>query len=405
MTDHPNPRSKIKVLHVITTFSLGGATENTLLSVEGLRDLGYDVSILTGPPNTSEGSLFERARRNGIRVVVIRDLQRSIHPFHDFLAFLKIWSYLRHDDYAIVHTHSSKAGFLGRLAARLAGVPVVTHTIHGLPFHEYQNPVLRSVFVLAEKIGMTLSNKVVAVTHTIVDKAIAAGVGKREKFVVVRSGFEMESFAVTPEQTAVVRSSLGLSRDDLVVGKIARFSKLKGHNYLLEAIPRVIEQVPNAKFLLVGSGELEAMVRTQVQQRGLSPYIVFAGLVEQEHIPAMISTMDVVVHTSLLEGLARVLPQALSMRKPVISFDIDGAHEVIASGTTGYLVSPGDSQQLAEKIIAVLKDVGRARKMGEAGYNMVAHDWTKRGMVEGIDRVYFAMLCESPKSERFRWAD
>jgi glycosyltransferase involved in cell wall biosynthesis len=385
-------RKDIKVLHLITAFSLGGATENTLLSVEGLQDLGYDVQIVTGPNISSEGDLFERARQNHVRVVVIKELQRSIHPFYDVVAFFKILGVLRKGSFHIIHTHSSKAGILGRVAAKLSGVPLIIHTIHGLPFHDYQSTLMKRIFILAEKIGTALSDKVIAVTKTIIEKALAAGVGRREKFVVVRSGFDTEPFMKRNYDVHRIRAEFGLKPTDFVIGKIARFSKLKGHEYIVDAVPKVIEKVPNAKFLFVGSGELDHEIRERVKQCGVAEHVVFTGLIAQERIPDLIAAMDVVVHTSLLEGLARVLPQALALKKPAISFDIDGAHEVLFEGKTGYLIEPCNTNQLAEAIINILSDKSKAEQMGRAGYELVKNEWTKEAMVKGIDEVYRELL-------------
>lgn len=382
----------IRVLHLITIFSLGGATENTLLTVEGLHELGYDVGILTGPNITSEGSLFDRAKRSGIRVEVIPELMRSIHPVYDFIAFFKIYAALRKGRYHIVHTHSSKAGFLGRIAARLARVPVVIHTIHGLPFHEYQGKTIHRIFVLAEKIGAKLSDKIISVTNTITRKALSAGVGVPEQFVTVRSGFEMEQFFRRHHDAGALRKELGLKKTDLIVGKIARFSQLKGHQYLIDVVPEVVRRVPTAKFLFVGSGELESQFKRLVEESGVRDQVIFVGLVSQERIASLISIMDIVVHTSLLEGLARVLPQAFAAGKPVISYNIDGAHEIVLPGVSGYLVEPCNEKELTESIVDLLKARKKARRFGQNGRRIIKSDWTKEAMVTGINSVYKELL-------------
>jgi glycosyltransferase involved in cell wall biosynthesis len=382
----------IRVLHLITIFSLGGATENTLLTVEGLHELGYDVGILTGPNISSEGSLFDRAKRNGIRVEVMPELMRSIHPIYDVIGFFKIYAALRKGRYHIVHTHSSKAGLLGRIAARLARVPVVIHTIHGLPFHEYQGKTIHRIFVLAEKIGARVSDKIISVTNTITRKALSAGVGLPEQFVTVRSGFEMEQFVRRHRDAGILRKELGLKKTDLIVGKIARFSQLKGHQYLIDVVPEVVRRVPTAKFLFVGSGELESQFKRQVEESGVRDRVIFVGLVSQERIASLISIMDIVVHTSLLEGLARVLPQAFAAGKPVISYDIDGAHEIVLPGVSGYLVEPCNEKELTESIVDLLKDRKKARRFGQNGRRIIKSDWTKEAMVTGINSVYKELL-------------
>jgi len=384
-----------RILHVITLFSIGGATENTLLSVEGLNDLGYDTRILTGPNIETEGSMFERAAKHGVHVDVVAELKRSIHPIFDALAFVKLFTYIRRGRFDIVHTHSSKAGILGRLAARTAGVPIVVHTVHGLPFHGYQTAFMRRAFIVAERFGARLSHRLVAVSKTIVQKALAEGVGSTEQFVVIRSGIELGHYAPEHDHRAeTLRRQLGVEQGDLVVGTIARFSILKGHQYIIDAIPRVIEEVPRAKFLFVGSGELEDEFKKRVADAGIADHVIFAGLVEQASIPLYVAAMDVVAHTSLLEGLARVLPQALAARKPVVSFDIDGAHEIVINEKTGYLVPPGDRDRLVTSIVSLLRDEAKRRRFGEAGAEIVAREWSVEKMVSELDAEYRKLLAQ-----------
>jgi glycosyltransferase involved in cell wall biosynthesis len=383
---------KVRVLHLITLFSLGGATENTLLSVEGLQKLGYDVEIITGPPIASEGDLFAEAQQRGVRVKLIRVMQRNIHPILDLRAFFAVLRMIQKGRYHVVHTHSSKAGVLGRLAAKLAGVPVVVHTIHGLPFHDFMSGAPRRFFILAERWGTAMSDRVISVTDTIIRKCIAAGIGSPEKFVTVRSGFEMDQYLRPNGDGARLRSDYGIGPDELVIGKIARFNALKGHEYLIEVIPAIVKEVPNVRFLLVGSGELEEEFKARVRERGVADRVVFTGRVDQDRIPAFIAMMDIVVHTSLREGLARVLPQALAAGKPVVSFDLDGAHEVIRDGDTGRLVTACDSDRLARALIDLLKNPRHAREMGSAGREMVRQGWTVDAMVRGVDEVYRQLL-------------
>ena len=385
---------QMPILHIITTFSLGGATENTLLSVEGLKSRGRDVWILTGPSNPSEGDLLERARANGVRVDILPVLVRDIHPWKDLVAFIKLIGILKKGNIGIVHTHSSKAGILGRAAAAIARTPIVVHTIHGLPFHDYQPKPIFTLFRLAEKVGAWCSDKLITVTDTIRQKALAAHVGRPEQFVTVRSGFDIEQFSRAREDGKKLRKEFGFNDADLIVGKIARFSRLKGHRYLIDAIPKVVQEVPAARFFLVGGGELKDELQDLVRARGIEHNVVFSGVLPPSRIPEVIGMMNVVVHTSLLEGLARIMPQALAAQKPVVSFDIDGAREVVLHGKTGYLVPPEDIDGLAGAIINLLKHPDLVALFGKAGRELVEQQWTIEAMVRGIDRVYDELLKE-----------
>lgn len=394
MTQQKINREKIKVLHIITVFSIGGATENTLLSVEYLQELGYDVSILTGENIESEGSLFDRAKNNNIRVTILKQLQKSIHPFYDLVALLKIFIFLRKNKFQIVHTHSSKAGFLGRLAAYFAGVPIIIHTIHGLPFHEYQGKSLKNIFIFVEKLSAEISDKIITVSDTIIQKCLKENIALENKFVTVRSGFEVGNYLKLQKSNEEIRKRFGISKDDLVIGKIARFSPLKGHEYLIEVIPEIVKLFPNAKFVFVGSGELENIFRLEVEKRNILSNVIFTGLIPQNQIPDMIAMMDIVVHTSLLEGLARVLPQSLLMKKGVISFDIDGAHEVIKNNKTGFLVSPMNKNQLRDAIIKMLNSKKLRNELGANGSKFVRDKWSVEAMGSGIDKLYKNLILE-----------
>lgn len=380
--------SHIKILHIITVFSIGGATENTLLTARGFLEKGYKVDILTGPNISSEGDMYDLAKKFGVNVITLSSLKRKIDVFSDIIAFLKIYSFIRKNKYSIVHTHSSKAGIIGRIAAKLAGTTTIVHTIHGLPFHEYQNPLLNKFYVLIEKIGARFSNKIVTVTNKIISDSIKKGIGVKNKFQVVRSGFDLSSYLEKDINREEIRQTFGISKKDIVIGKIARFSELKGHKYLIEAVQKIISSDIHIKVLLVGSGELENKIKCNVKELNLEKNIIFTGLIEYEKVPEIISALDILVHTSLLEGLARVFAQAYLLRKPVVSFDIDGASEVVVNNETGFLVEPKNSDQLAEAIIKLIKDQRLRERFGESGYNLVRENWSQEKMVEDLELIY-----------------
>jgi len=387
MTDHLI-RNNLKILHIITVFSIGGATENTLLTVRGFIKKGYKVDILTGPNISSEGDMYELGKKFGVNVITLSTLKRKIHCFYDLISLFKIYRFIRKNEYNVVHTHSSKAGIIGRIAAKMARTPIIIHTIHGLPFHAYQNLFLNKLYVLIEKIGARLSDKIITVTYKIIKDSLKNGIGFKDKFKVVRSGLDISTFTKNDFDSEEVRKRLGISKEDIVVGKIARFSELKGHKYLIDAIRKIISSNPRVKVLLVGSGELENKFKGVVKDLNLEQNIIFTGLIEYEKVPEIISALDILVHTSLLEGLARVFPQAFLLRKPVVSFDIDGASEVVLNNETGFLVEPKNSEQLAEAIIKLINDQKLRERFGESGYNLVRENWSQEKMVDDLELIY-----------------
>jgi glycosyltransferase involved in cell wall biosynthesis len=367
---------------------VGGAQENTLLTVEGLdRMPEYEVTLVAGVDKGPEGSLEERARRT-TRLVVLPELGRAINPLSDLVALWKLYRLIRRGRYHIVHTHSSKAGVLGRVAARLAGAPIVVHTLHSLVFHDYQPWFVNRLLWTVKRLCAPLTDHYLSVSQRISEKAIASGIAPREKFTTVYSGMELDWFLQTPADSTTVRRQLRIPRDALVVGKIARLFPLKGHEQLLDAIPAVVRARPEVRFLLVGDGVLQEPLKARARELGVLDHLVFAGLVPRELIPSTISAMDLLVHTSLREGLARALPQAMAMGKPCISFALDGAPEVVVDGETGYLVRPGDTAALSAAILRLLEDGVLRRRLGEAGRRLVVDIFPAEKMVADTAAVY-----------------
>jgi len=390
---YKNSEPPIKVLHIITRLILGGAQENTLFTVEGLhRSPKWEVALVNGPAIGPEGELINRARRRGLNLFVLDEMRREINPWRDFVTLIKLIRLIRTMRPEIVHTHSSKAGILGRLAARLLHTPVIIHTIHGLPFHPFQGPLLNWAFVALERRAAKWTDKLICVADAMRDQALAAGVASAEKFITIYSGMEVEDFLKESGEGQKVRQEFGIPLDVPVVGKIARLFPLKGYEYVLRAIPQVLARFPKTRFLFVGDGILKEALEKEALEKGFAKNIIFAGLVEPKKIPAFLKAMDVVVHASLREGLARVLPQALISGKPVISYDVDGAREVVLPGKTGWLLPPKSVDELAGAVIEALSHPEMARKMGQTGRRLFTERFRTEVMVERIARLYEELL-------------
>ena len=267
----------MKIMHVITRFILGGAQENTLYTVEGQHALPeHEVMLVTGPAIGPEGELLKRAERSGVNTIVLTHLRRAICPYHDSLAFLQLCRLMSEFRPDVVHTHSSKAGVLGRLAARVCRVPVVVHTIHGLPFHPYQCALLNWGYVLLERWCARYTDKLITVADAMTRQALAARVGRPGLFRTIYSGLEVDTFLEEYDR-AEVRDRYGLSREDLVVGKVARLSDLKGHVFLFDAFEEVARVEPRAKLLLIGDGWRRVEYERRVRKGGLAGRVVFVG--------------------------------------------------------------------------------------------------------------------------------
>lgn len=382
----------IRVLHIITRMIVGGAQENTLLSVIGLDAMPeYEVTLMSGIDKGREGELLSEAREK-TNLLIVPEMGRSINPFSDLAAFWKIYRLIKKGRYHIVHTHSSKAGVLGRIAAWLAGTPLIVHTLHSLVFHEYQPWFINKSWRGIKKMCAPITDFFISVSEIIVQKAIAAGVDKPEKFRTIYSGMELDWFLNANFDGNAVRREFGIPEDAPVVGKIARLFPLKGHDQLMDAAPEIVKRVPKVRFFLIGDGILYEHLQERARDYGILENFVFAGLIPRERIPEMISAMDIVVHTSLREGLARVLPQSLAMGKPCVSFNIDGAPEVVINDKTGYLVETYDNEGLSESISRLLKDPELRKKMGENGRRHVDPAFRAETMVKEIAEVYKMLL-------------
>jgi glycosyltransferase involved in cell wall biosynthesis len=387
----------VRVLHIITRMIVGGAQENTLLSVVGLDAMPeYTVDFISGVDKGKEGEMLSQARET-TNLIIVPEMGRSINPFSDVVAFWKLYRLIKKGRYHIVHTHSSKAGVLGRLAAWLAGTPIIVHTLHSLVFHDYQPWLINRTWRLVKKICAPVTDFYISVSQIIVNKALAAGIAEPERYRTIYSGMELDWFLNAKFDPEKVKQEFGIPLDAPVVGKIARLFPLKGHDELMDAAPEIVRRVPNVRFFLIGDGILLEHLQKRASDYGILENFVFAGLIDRTRIPEMISAMDVVVHTSLREGLARVLPQSLAMGKPCVSFDIDGAPEVVIDDYTGYLVKAFDNTTLADRIAHLLEDDDLRRKLGENGRKHVDPNFRTEKMVADISEVYQMMLKKKAK--------
>ncbi|HEX7899161.1 MAG TPA: glycosyltransferase, partial [Planctomycetota bacterium] len=288
----------IRVTHVITRLIAGGAQENTILSCQALRER-FDVHLVSGPADGREGSLVDDARRRGLRVTILPELTRAVAPFRDAEALRKLAGLFEAERPSIVHTHSSKAGILGRAAAWIARVPVVVHTNHGLPFYPGQSWPVRAAWWALEWAASRRTHAVVCVGEEMRRQSIRARLGPPERFEVIRSGIELDRFQAAKS----ARARLGIPEDALVAGCVARMAAHKGQRFLVDAAP------PGVRLLFVGDGEEREAVERRARERGVPA--LFTGHVAPEEIPDLLASMDVLVHPSLWEGLPRVAAQAL----------------------------------------------------------------------------------------------
>jgi glycosyltransferase involved in cell wall biosynthesis len=368
---------------------LGGAQENTLLTCEGLHARGHEVTLITGPALGPEGELMSRAMRGGYRVVVVEPLRREISLARDRAAageLRRLLADLRPD---VMHSHSSKAGILARKAAAEIGGLKIVHTVHGLPFHRYESWWRNRLYVALERRAARRTDAIVSVADAMTEQALAAGVGRAEQYTTIYSGMEVETFLNRPAEADAFRAELGLPADAILVTQVSRLAELKGHEYLIQAA-RKMEDL-GVYFCFVGDGAWRGRIEARLARYGLADRFRLTGLLPPERIPAVMHASDIVAHCSLREGLARALPQAMLAGRPVISFDVDGAREVVSSDT-GILLRPKDVAGLTLAIETLAASRELRQRLGQAGRELCRQRFDHAHMVDQIEALYRSLV-------------
>lgn len=373
---------------------LGGAQENTLHTCLDQSVIHGDrVTLITGPSEGPEGSLLDLTGKTHFETILLPELIRKIHPIRDWRCLGQLKRLLRDLRPDIVHTHSSKAGILGRRAAYQRKIPVV-HTIHGASFHFGQSRLAYRGYIALEQLAARWTDHFISVCDDMTAEYVRAGIARPERFTTIYSGFDVEPFLHPPRDPRLVRAEWGLAPDDVVVGKIGRLFHLKGHEFILRAAPSIIARAPQVKFLLVGDGILRETYQQQIRTAGLERHVVFTGLVPPTRIPELISAMDIVAHASQWEGLARVLPQGLIAGKPVISYDVGGAREVVLPGETGFLLPRDTVSELADAVVTLANNADLRHAMGQRGRELFTTQFRHQEMTARIRDVYQQVLSQ-----------
>ena len=310
------PERPLRVLHIITRMIVGGAQENTMLSCALADRTRFSSELLTGPQTGPEGDLHGESRARGVTLRIEPSLVRELHPWKDLVALVRLVRVFRRGDWDVVHTHSSKAGILGRLAARIAGIPVVVHTVHGWGFHPRQSAAIRHFYVMLERACARWCARLIVVGGADREAGLALGIGRPEQYVLVRSGIEIEVYRDVSVTPAEVRRRFGIPADAFVIGCVGRLSAQKAPLDLVAAFAKVAAEVGSAHLLLVGDGPLRGEVEAAVRKAGLTGRVHLAGL--RRDVPELLRAFDVFALASHWEGLPRVFSQAMAAGLPMI---------------------------------------------------------------------------------------
>lgn len=381
----------MKVCHFITRMIVGGAQENTFLSARGLVEAGHECLLLSGPSEGREGSLLQRMKNPGFAVMESPLFVREVSPLTDLRAVYWLADFLKKERFDVIHTHSSKAGIVGRIAGRMAGVPLVVHTIHGLAFGPYDSFLKNQLYIRAERFAAKRCDRIYSVAQAMIDQCLAAKIGRPEQFKVVYSGMELERF-LEAKPDAALRSELGIPADSRVVGAVARLFPRKGYEDFFPVAAQVAQACPDVRFLIMGDGPGRTVYEKMTEELGIRDRVIFAGLVSPDRIAEYIALTDVVAHFSLKEGLPRVAVQALAEAKPVVAYPLDGTPEVVLDGKSGFLVPPGNHEAAAQALIRILEQPDERRSLGEYGRSLIRDKFPWRKMSDTLIADYEACL-------------
>jgi glycosyltransferase involved in cell wall biosynthesis len=375
--------NKINILYVITKLELGGAQKHLLSLIQGMDRKQFNLFLFAA----TDGLLVGQALNiPGLDFHRCRFLERRIHPFKDLLTFIELYFFIKKNKIQIVHTHSSKAGILGRLAASAAGVKVIVHTVHGWGFHEYQAGFLRHFYVFLERICAKFTNKFIVVSQSDKNKGLHHRIGSADKYAVIRYGINRQNFRNGAKRDEI-RRSLGIDNSEIVVGMVACFKPQKAPLDFVKVAFMLKKTFPRIKFVLVGDGELRGEIARMVKNFSLEKSFILPGW--RHDIPLVLSAFDVFVLTSWWEGLPIVVLEAMAAGVPVVATDTGGIREVILSGETGYLVQPKDIESLKEKISELLDDdQARENFALRATRCLESSDFSQETMQKNIEQVY-----------------
>jgi glycosyltransferase involved in cell wall biosynthesis len=392
-------QKKYKIIHLITRLDKGGSAENTLLTVLGIDKKKYEVVLAKGPTYESRMSKEEHAsviadlkeaQLKGVKIVNIPFLLRRINPVYDLLALFSLYILLIKERPTIVHTHTSKAGLLGTLAAKMAGIPFLIHTPHGHVLWDYFGPLKTKIFIFLERLTSRVTGKIIALTNSEKEDYLKFRIAEEDRFVVIFSGVKLNKFKESLfSEKQNFKKELGIPENSPIVGTVGRLVPVKGPESLIKAAKYMLSKYPDTFFIFTGDGYLKQDLENKAFKMGIKENIIFLGW--RDDAAKIISAYDVFVLPSLNEGMGRVLVEAMALGKPIVASNIGGIPDLVTHGKNGFLVPPKNPKELAKYIQILLEDKEKREKMGLAGKEM-ALNFSAENMVEKIEELYEELL-------------
>ena len=375
------------VIHIHTLPVISGSGLNTYLTMRGMDKTAYNVELACAPG----GKLIDLIRGQGMKVRLFKNLVQPLHPLKDLLGLIDLILFLKKKRYHIVHTHNSKAGFIGRLAAKWAGVPIIVHTVHGFSFHE-REPVWRQMlFRNLERLASHWCDRMIFISQPLIDWALRDRITRRGKILKIYSGIELDHFTpVQEKERNVLKKEWGIKGEAPVIGIVSKLWEGKGHATLIHAFEGLKQEIPEAVLVIVGEGPLREKLSDLACGLGLKDSVLFTGF--QMDVRRIMATFDVAVLPSFFEGMGRVLLEAMAMEKPVVASSVGGIPDLVHHGKTGLLVTPGSVSELKSTLLTLIQNPALAREMGREGRKRISEEFSAGRMAQSIERLYRELL-------------
>ena len=391
---------RVKLLRVIARLNVGGPALHVAYLTEGLADRGYDTTLVTGSLAHGEESMAQVAENRGARIVMLPHLARDISPLNDALAVFRLAELIRKERPQILHTHTAKAGFVGRIAALLAGnarPPIVVHTFHGHVLRGYFNPFVTLGFRTLERWLASGTTKLIAVSPEVRDDLVRLGVAPQEKFAVIRLGIELgERVGGGDDVRRETRRQLGIGPDAFVVGWVGRMTAVKRTDDVLRAFRELLDRDVDAWLCLVGDGPDRAHMERRAHELGIARRCLFVGY--QDDVAPYYEAIDALLLPSVNEGTPVSVIEALAAGRPAVATRVGGVPDVVRDGVDGFLADVGDASTLADRLAELARDPERRAEMGREGREHVVQRYAVDRLVDDVDRLYRELLSALPRA-------
>ena len=386
-----SPEERTKIVRVIARLNIGGPSIHVVNLNKGLSPDRFESLLVTGSPNPAEGSMLDYAQENGVQPLAIPEMvgEASLRP-RDIKALLRLYRILRMERPQIVHTHTAKAGFLGRLAARLAGVPIIVHTYHGHVLHGYYGPLRNWLLLQMERGLARITDCLVAVSPLVKEDLLAFRVAPPEKISVIPLGFDLDPFFKCRSLKGEFRTELGLSPVIRLVGILGRIVPIKNHRLFLESAAQVAQQESNVRFVIVGDGTLRSEMEGYAQDLGIDDRVIFTGW--RRDLLRIYADLDLLVVSSNNEGTPVSAIEAMASGCPVVATQVGGLPDVIEDGKTGYLIPALQPQALATAILDLIRHPEKAEQMGRAAQLSVKDKFSINRLIAETESLYLELL-------------